>query len=150
MVFNWRLTVFNSWLTIFSLFCLIFNFFSFWNSSSSCEVYEDQVLSSLQTIFCVQIPGSGLISCIVSTYLQIFDESETLADLRNEDGSLDYTSLISDIISQVLVNINQGKQNSYSTFVLQIARFVAKKIDCACLTTDTKKISFVLEKYFFA
>ena len=123
-------------------------FFS--NSSSSCEVYEDQVLSSLQTIFCVQIPGSGLISCIVSTYLQIFDESETLADLRNEDGSLDYTSLISDIISQVLVNINQGKQNSYYSFVLQIARFIAKKFDCACLTTDTKKISFVLVKYFFA
>ncbi len=68
-----------------------------------------QVLSSLETIFNVRIPGSSSAPELVSNYLEIFDSSEALSELRLENGSLDYPELISDILSQVLVNISQGK-----------------------------------------
>ena len=81
--------------------------------SSSYEVTEDHVLASLQNIFCVHIPGSNPNSSseAVSTFLKIFDESENWSSLRQEKGNIAYQELISDIISQVLVNISQGKSN---------------------------------------
>jgi hypothetical protein len=86
--------------------------------SSSYEVSEDQVLSSLETIFCVRIPGSNSSLELVSTFLQIFEDSESMTEPRLEDGTLDYPELISDILSQVLVNISQGKTKSYFFFIL--------------------------------
>ena len=70
---------------------------------------EDQVLSSLETIFRARIPGSSTASELISNYLEIFDESEKLVEPRRETGGLDYPEVISDIISQVLINISQGR-----------------------------------------
>ena len=81
--------------------------------SSSYEVSEDQVLASLETIFGVRIPGSCNAPDQISSHLEIFDPAESLTEPRHENGGIDYPELISEIISQVLVNISQGIQSLY-------------------------------------
>ena len=77
------------------------------SSSANYEVTEEQVLSSLQNIFTVKLPKSS--ESPAPEYLTLSDVTVVTSG-KSFSPSLDsYSELISDILSDVLMNMAKGK-----------------------------------------
>ena len=90
--------------------------------NEECCLFKMKVLTTLSRTQQQQKYGKKTL-CVISSDLELDensaflklkadtlkDESEKLVEPRRETGGLDYPEVISDIISQVLINISQGR-----------------------------------------